>query len=56
MPFIPPVQGDPNITVDQKPHGGVIADRLRAILADPQSTPEERESATTFLDQFWKDK
>jgi hypothetical protein len=30
----------------------VVADRLRAILADPQSTPEQREKAKKFPDQF----
>jgi len=54
LPYIPPIQGDPNHTVDEYPHGDVIADRLRSVLSDPQSTPEQRASAKKFLDKFWK--
>jgi hypothetical protein len=43
-----PVIGDPNITVAEKPHGDVIANRLRAVVASADSSPEERQEAESL--------
>jgi hypothetical protein len=46
-------QGDPNFTVTDKPHGDVIADKLRTVVASADSSPEERQQAESLLSQFW---